>query len=90
MCFLPVILTRLMSALCQTAADLHIWWTPYAKPKQSHFCGENAIRIGLYHGTKEIPWAKCLALLFFFESNPQSREMLRVLNLLPIQQEQKP
>lgn len=35
------------------------------------------------NGTKEIPWEKCLALLFYFESNPASREMLNTLRLLP-------
>lgn len=35
------------------------------------------------NGTKEIPWEKCLALLFYFESHPDSRQMLKTLQLLP-------
>lgn len=35
------------------------------------------------NGTKEIPWEKCLALLFYFESNHDSHEMLNALQLLP-------
>lgn len=34
-------------------------------------------------GAKELPWEKCLALLFYFESIAGSREMLLHLNLLP-------
>lgn len=39
-------------------------------------------------GKKEIPWEKCLAMLFYFESNPNSRELLKSLQLLPDQEEQ--
>lgn len=35
------------------------------------------------NGTKEIPWEKCLALLFYFESNPGSREILNHIQILP-------
>ena len=35
------------------------------------------------NGSKEIPWEKCLALLFYFESNPGSREILSSIKILP-------
>lgn len=35
------------------------------------------------NGKKEIPWEKCLAMLFYFESIPDSREMIKTLRLLP-------
>lgn len=35
------------------------------------------------NGSKEIPWEKCLAILFYFESIPESREMMDTLRLLP-------
>lgn len=35
------------------------------------------------NGTKEIPWEKCLALLFYFESIPASKELLNTIQILP-------
>lgn len=35
------------------------------------------------NGTKEIPWEKCLAFLFYFESHPASRELLVQMDLIP-------
>lgn len=37
------------------------------------------------NGTKEIPWEKCLALVFYFESIPASLVMMETLKLLPKQ-----
>lgn len=35
------------------------------------------------NGVKKIPWEKYLALLFYFQSNPNSMEMLELFDLLP-------
>lgn len=34
-------------------------------------------------GTKELPWEKCLALLFFFQKCEGSRELIQALKLIP-------
>lgn len=34
-------------------------------------------------GIKELPWEKCLALLFFFQKCDGSRELIQALNLIP-------
>lgn len=41
------------------------------------------------NGTKEIPWEKCLALLFFFEHNNGTSELLKALHILPEHMENK-
>lgn len=35
------------------------------------------------NGTKEIPWEKCLAMLFYFESIPECADMIRAYRMLP-------
>lgn len=35
------------------------------------------------NGTKEIPWEKCLAMLFYFESIPECVEIMEAFHLLP-------
>lgn len=32
---------------------------------------------------KEIPWEKCLALLFYFERNKDAKKLIHALSLLP-------
>lgn len=34
-------------------------------------------------GVKEIPWEKCLAIIFYFQSMPASRELIETMQLLP-------
>lgn len=33
--------------------------------------------------TKEIPWEKCLAMLFYFETIPECREIIGAFQLIP-------
>lgn len=38
------------------------------------------------NGTKEIPWEKCLAMLFYFETIPECREIIDAFHILPAQE----
>lgn len=35
------------------------------------------------NGSHDIPWEKCLAMLFYFSSIPECRNMMEALRLLP-------
>lgn len=35
------------------------------------------------NGTKEIPWEKCLAMLFYFETIPECVDMIHAFHLIP-------
>lgn len=35
------------------------------------------------NGSKEIPWEKCLAMLFYFQTIPECADMMDVFHLIP-------
>lgn len=35
------------------------------------------------NGTKDIPWEKCLAMLFYFETIPECADMIQAYHLIP-------
>lgn len=35
------------------------------------------------NGSKEIPWEKCLAMLFYFETIPECADMIQAYHLIP-------